>query len=57
MKTEAINQKLKFLYEELEKIEETYSPLQRQYLLGEIDYQELQILKLKTQEHYKETDK
>lgn len=57
MKTEAINQKLKFLYEELEKIEEIYSPQRREYLLEEIDYYELQLLKLKTQDHYKETDK
>jgi hypothetical protein len=49
------NQKLQFLYTELEKLEETYSPERRKYLLDEIDYQELQLLKTRTQEHYKET--
>jgi hypothetical protein len=55
MKTEIINANLKFLYAELENIKETYSPERRKYLLDEIDYQELQLLKTKTQEHYKET--
>jgi hypothetical protein len=50
-----INHKLQFLYAELEKLEETYSPERRKYLLDEIDYQELQLLKTRTQEHYKET--
>jgi hypothetical protein len=48
------NQKLQFLYAELDKLEETYSPERRKYLLDEIDYQELQLLKTRTQDHYKE---
>jgi hypothetical protein len=55
MKTETINANLQFLYAELENIKETYSPERRKYLLDEIDYQELQLLKTRTQEHYKET--
>ena len=55
MKPETVKQNLQFLYAELERIEETYSPERKIYLLGEIDYQELQLLKIKTQEYYKET--
>lgn len=57
MKPEAIQQKLQFLYAELKDIEEVYSPQRKEYLLEEIDYYELQLLKAKTQKHYKETDK
>lgn len=57
MKPEAIQQKLQFLYAELKDIEEVYSPQRKEYLLEEIDYYELQLLKEKTQKHYKETDK
>lgn len=56
MKPETIQQKLQFLYAELESIEDTYSPERKQYLLQEIDYQELQLLKHRTQEYYKETE-
>jgi hypothetical protein len=55
MKPEIVKQNLQFLYAELESIEEIYSPERKKYLLGEIDYQELQLLKIKTQEYYKET--
>jgi len=57
MKPEAIKQNLQFLYAELESIEEIYSPERRKYLLEEIDYQELQLLKYRTQEQYKENEK
>lgn len=55
MKPETIKQSLQFLYAELESIEEIYSPERKKYLLEEIDYQELQLLKQRTQEYYKET--
>jgi hypothetical protein len=57
MKLETIKQNLQFLYTELEDIEEIYSPERKIYLLKEIDYQELQLLKYRTQEHYKESEK
>lgn len=55
MKPETIKQSLQFLYAELESIEEIYSPERKKYLLEEIDYQELRLLKIRIQEHYKET--
>jgi hypothetical protein len=55
MKPETVKQNLQFLYAELERIEKTYCPERKIYLLEEIDYQELQLLKIKTQEYYKET--
>lgn len=57
MKPETIKQNIQFLYNELENISETYSPERKKYLLEEIDYQELQLLKIKTQEHYRENEK
>jgi hypothetical protein len=57
MRPEAIKQNIQFLYNELENISETYSPERKKYLLEEIDYQELQLLKIKTQEHYRENEK
>lgn len=57
MRPEAIKQNIQFLYNELENISETYSPERRNYLLEQIDYQELQLLKIKTQEHYRENEK
>jgi hypothetical protein len=57
MRPESIKQNIQFLYNELENISETYSPERRNYLLEQIDYQELQLLKIKTQENYRENEK
>jgi hypothetical protein len=56
MKPEIINQKLQFLYTELYKLEEIYSPQRKQYFLEEIDYYEAQLLKLKINQNLKEIE-
>lgn len=56
MKQDTIEQKLQFLYTELYKLEEIYSPQRKQYLLEEIDYYEAQLLKLKINQNFKEIE-
>jgi len=56
-KKEQVEQKLSFLYEKLEELEEVSSTdKQTNFLMNEIDYYRTELLKLEVQEYYEHID-
>lgn len=52
-KREQVEQKLSFLYEKLEELEEvSLTDKQTNFLMNEIDYYRTELLKLEVQEYY-----